>query len=457
MLKLGSNLVSAKGVEIGDWVRSTKRFLDGFELIPFVDYLTSADIATRDFSLSNFPDLWKYGYGWDLPTATVDFDAVDGFGSPYVSNLVMLDQLYMRVDDSLYYHSPYGDMSTMPSNLLTSSYTFNSMPKSANEHPKLLVIGVSGGENTAVLKSSETGASWTNYLTFPALLRDFDCSLGCNRIAAVSSIYENDAYTHKVFEVVKDADTSQFVINTLPTTGLDTTQQIEKIYLVADIKNNYPNDYNIRHVIVRYMQTDTSKPMFAIYRRETNSWEGFKIPYKYSASTNGTAIVGTGSSKYLYFGFEQSVWKIDPDTLSAKEIPVISRYSRPPAANGSVEYPSENLSYNGSIVPCNITVYPNVDDTSTTENRLFLQICGGNSIYLLDCQNDSVTIARDNTKIGSSFKFLVGDSNFQFSWRSDGKVETFNQLPGGSFKIDIFKTTGVADSSYRLVARKMPK
>ena len=459
MIELGSKVAKQSNLQIGDWVRTNKRFIDGFELMPFTDYLTGAEIPTRTFNINDFPDLWRFSYGWDKVKSTTDLSAVSGFGYPsplYMS--VAGQRLCFRNNDSLYTLDlgGGGNISDLATNLVTDAYTFNGMPKSANDHPNFMVIGVTDGNNNAKLMRSDTGAVWEDYLTFPTVLEDFDCSEGSNRIAAISTSSVGEVYTNTVYEVVKDAESGEFVISTLPVVGLDTTQRVAEVYLVTDNEYDYPKDYNVRHIIVRYYQTASDKPMFAIYRRATGSWENFKVPYEYSTYTNGTPIYGSYGSKYLYFGFEHSIWKIDPATLAIKEIPVISKYSRPPAADGSTEYPSENLSYNGTIVVGGNSVYGNIDDTSIVTRRLMLLICGGNSLYIYDCADDSVSIMRDKTKVGAEFKFVVGDNNSEFSWRNDGKVETFNQIPNRDFKVDAFKVNGVIDTSYRLVARKVP-
>ena len=50
MLDLGEKFTVQPRVRIGDWVRTNERFIDGYELIPFTDYLTGAEIPTRTFS-----------------------------------------------------------------------------------------------------------------------------------------------------------------------------------------------------------------------------------------------------------------------------------------------------------------------------------------------------------------------------------------------------------------------
>ena len=40
MIKLGEKSTVQPRVRIGEWVRTNERFIDGYELIPFTDYLT---------------------------------------------------------------------------------------------------------------------------------------------------------------------------------------------------------------------------------------------------------------------------------------------------------------------------------------------------------------------------------------------------------------------------------
>lgn len=457
MINLGEKNVAQPRVRIGEWVRTNERFIDGYELLPFTDYQTGAEIPTRTLPIYDFPDLWKFGYGWNDVKKTIDFSAQSNFSYPSPSYVRMLNLFYFRNGDSLYTADPFGELSEMPTRLVNSNYTFKMMPKAANDHSGIMVIGVTDGSNNdKLMRSADNGAVWEDYLTFPAVLQDFDCSVGSNRIAAISSIQAGEAYTQAVFEVVKDAESGEFVINTLPTVGLDTTQQMAEVYLLIDNNYNYPKDYNIRHIVVRYQQTEAGKPMFAIYRRADGKWDNFQVPYQYATWTNGTEIFSGYGTKYLYFGFEKGIWKINPDTLEMSEIKVVSRYRRPVAADGSTEYPSENLSYNGTIVKCAHYLYPDVDNTSVNVKSMYLFICGGNSLYVLDCKDDSVHLVRDKTKIGAEIRFVVGDTGMQYAWRNDGKVEQFNMIPNLYFKVDAFKVNGVIDTSYRLVARKVP-
>ena len=458
MIKLGEKFTVQPRVRIGEWIRTNEQFVDGFELLPFTDYLTGSEIPTRTLSVNNFPDLWKHGYGWNDVKKTTDLVGISNndFAYPSPSSVVYVNgHIYFRNDTKLYVDST-GSPDSLPANLLTSNYVYRYMPKVANDHNGLMTVGYANDENTNTLVRSDTGATWEDYLTFPTVLQDFDCSSGSNRIAAISSINNAGVYTQAVYEVVKDNTSGDFVINALPTVGLDTTQLVAEVYLVNDYKQQHPADYNVRNIIVRYQQSVAGKPMFAIYRRGSGTWENFSVPYEYATYTNGTRIFSGLGSKYLYLGFEKGIWKIDPDTLSMSEIKIISRYNRPPAADGSTVYPGENLSYNGTVVQCYISTYPDVDDTGKYDHRQFLLICGGNSLYVLDCKDDSVRLVRDHTKVGAEIKFLVGDDGNQFAWRADGKVEYFNRIPNLNFKVDAFKVNGVIDTTYRLVARKLP-
>ena len=80
MLKLGEKNFAQPQVRIGEWVRTNERFIDGYELLPFTEYLTGAEIATREFDITKFPDLWKSGYDWDKTERLTDMSAYTEIG-----------------------------------------------------------------------------------------------------------------------------------------------------------------------------------------------------------------------------------------------------------------------------------------------------------------------------------------------------------------------------------------
>lgn len=454
MLKLGEKNFAQPRVRIGEWVRTNERFIDGYELLPFTEYLTGAEIATREFDITKFPDLWKSGYDWDKTERLTDMSTYTEIGFPERSNVTYLDKVFVRVNNSLYSCYP-NQLASLSSNLLTSNYIYWGMPKTADNRP-LMVIGVTDGNQDATLLQSTDGKVWETYLTFPAALMDFDCANGSDRIAAVSSVGANSVYTHGVYEVVVDPDTSQSVINTLPTTGLDSTQEIRKIYMIHDNDSVATSNFNQQLLVVRYNGKEAGKDMFAIFRRDKNLWEGFKIPYEYAPWTNGTELVGEYGAEHLYFGFEKDIWKIHPKTLAMEKVKVISAYNRPQDARGDIVSSSENLSYNASIVVGSHHEYPDIDDIDVNVKRVYLLISTGESLYHYDCHDDTVTIFRDRAKLSTNFNYIFGDNDTQMVWRSDNKVEEFNMIPNVNFKVDAYKVNGVIDTSYRLVARKVP-
>lgn len=460
MLKLGEKNFAQPQVRIGEWVRTNERFIDGYELIPFVD-ATGVALDERSFQTQYYPELWRCKDA-DVTQPDIDMSAGTLF---WPSNFTKYnaDQIFFngstafvaRDDQDLYFAA---DIEALTANkICEDNYTFDKLPKGLGGYLTVL----SSDQFTIKTHTPGIGDTWNDHVTFAKKIAAYDIGRYVEEILAVSSEYSSDigngssGYVQTVY-LVKDALNTKEVVE-LPTTGLVSVQITDCFEFQL-----FDSSYNANHqYVVRYMSNGPTEPVFAFFNKTQQKWISVFCNHQYGVYNNGSVpALSYGGSK-VYWAFEQFIYCFEFSTGKLlKQIRAIGKTNFPPDTSGNPVYNNDNFSYDAhGFTTIRQPYYPDPNVSGEPKYHDVVVVTGSNHTYMyVDDGKEIVDIVYSSVVSGSPTpKFLASkDGNTIMLCLSDGLIKQFNNLPASSFKIKSMKVDGVTDPSYRLVARKLP-
>lgn len=453
MIKLGIKRTSP--LRVGDWVYTKERFIDGFELVPFVD-ASGAPLESRAFQTQYYPDLWRAHDAFVNPWPDIDKTAgsvffPSNFGKANVAQIYRGGSTVFvgKYGNNLYVSTAIDEISDHKTGV--GNYKYSGLPKGYKS--ALLTL-----DNYEKIKlSNDNGASWIDFIDLGRVINCFDVGRYCTDVLVASSIYDSDSGLHVSHVVLCDETTGSLVTTELPTVGLGGLR-IDTCHVFQAFDANYNQD---NKYVVRFMANQTTDPVFAFFNKAEQKWIPVVVPLQYAAYTSGSEPVISADYTKIYWAYEQHLYVFDFATGKfLKRVQIASKTNNPPTNSGSPVWNNDNFSYNcNGIEALRLPYMPDPDYSGEPKYHDAIVIAGSERVYIYVDDGKNIVDVLYNLIGDETPKpaFLAAkDANIVYLVLKNGIIKTYNGLPPSAFVIKAIKENGVVNTGYSLVVRKMP-
>ena len=453
MIKLG--IKRASPLRVGDWVYTKERFIDGFELVPFVD-ASGAVLESRAFQTQYYPELWRardeiYNPLDDIDKTTGSVFFPSNFGKTNVAQIYRNGSpgFVGKHGSDLYVSGAIEEISDHKTGV--GNYTYSELPKGY----KTALLTLDNYEKIKL--SNDDGATWIDFINLGRIINCFDVGRYCTEVLVASSIYDSDTSLYVSHVALCDETTGSLVTTELPTVGLGGLR-IATCHAFQAFDANYNQD---NKYVVRFMANKTTDPVFAFFNKAEQKWIPVVVPVQYAAYTSGSDPVMSTDYTKIYWAYEQYLYVFDFATGKfLKRVQIASKANNPPNTSGSPVWNNDNFSYNcNGIQAVRMPYMADPDYSGGPEYLSGVVVAGSERVYIyVDDGKDIVdilyNIAGDSTPKPA---FLAAkDTNFAHLVLKNGIIKNYNGIPPYAFTINAIKENGVVNTGYSLVVRKMP-